>query len=136
MLCRFHSKHYVLKDSKVLYELEMLMHHSDSEVIGIIWILYFYFLAIFFYDSFFRLIKSEKHTHQSGFSRAVLTKKRMDLALFYLQRYIVISDYSGKFFGYVYHFDTITHIISILYKFNKNISSNKYWSVTMKYSQF
>ena len=68
-----HSQHNVLEHSKIVYQLEVLVHHTDSKGIGVQRPLYLHFPASDLYDSLLRLVKAEQNAHQRGFPGAVLT---------------------------------------------------------------
>ena len=36
--CCLHPQNNVVKDTKAFYQLKMLMHHSNAQIIGIVWI--------------------------------------------------------------------------------------------------
>ena len=60
----------------------MLVHHADSQFIGIVWGLNPDFLSVLLDDSFFRLIHAEQHAHQRRFSGSVFSQQGMNLSFF------------------------------------------------------
>ena len=110
MACGFNTQYDVLQHGKIMHQFEVLMNHSNAQIIGIIWILDLHFHSIFFDDPLLRLIESKKNAHQRGFSSTVLSQQGMDLTLFQLQGDLVVGDDPGKFLGDLKHFDDVVHM--------------------------
>ena len=89
----------------------MLVHHSDAKAVGIIWVFEMHHFAVFLNDALFRLVHAEQNAHQRGFSRTVFAQKRMDLALFELQRYIVVRNDARELLGDAAHLDDVIHVV-------------------------
>ena len=70
----------IFKNGEHLNQLEMLVHHSDMKIVGVVRIVYLHDLAVLFYYSAVRLIQTEQHAHQRGFTCTVLAEQRMYLA--------------------------------------------------------
>ena len=83
------------------------MDHSYAESSGIIRIVDLYDLSILLDFTCFRLIQSEKNTHQCRLAGSVLPEKSMYLTLLKLERYVIIGHDSGKFLADVVHFNYI-----------------------------
>ena len=58
------SVNNIVEYRKDIYQLKVLMHHSDTESGSIVGVLDFYFFAVFKYLSLFGLIKTEKNRHE------------------------------------------------------------------------
>ena len=69
---RLHPQYNVLEHGKIVYQLEMLVHHTDSKGIGVQRPFYLHFPAPDLYDSLLRLVKAEQNAHQRGFPGTVL----------------------------------------------------------------
>jgi hypothetical protein len=88
-------------------QLEMLVHHADVQSGSVVGVVDLHLYAVFFDDAFFRLIQAEQDAHQRRFARSVFSQQSMDLALFQLQRHIIIGFNARKFLGDVQHFDDV-----------------------------
>ena len=106
----FLSEDDILRDSEVMNQLEMLMHHPYSKREGIIRALYAYFLSPDPDNTAICMVKPEENAHESGLACSVLPKDRMDLSLSYLQCYIIIGNDSRKFLAYSEHFDNVVQL--------------------------
>ena len=84
VLAGLHAHDDVVQHREALHQLEMLMHHADAQVIGVVGVLDGHHLAVLFDDALLRLVQSEEHAHQRGFPRAVFAEQRVDLAFFQL----------------------------------------------------
>ena len=103
----FHTHDNVVENRKAFHQFEVLMNHSDSKGVCVIRVVDFYLNAVFFDDTLLRLIQPEQDAHQCALACAVLTQKRMDLALFQLQGNIVIRNDAGELLGDVEHLNRI-----------------------------
>ena len=81
----------VVQHGEALHQLEMLVNHADAQSIGIVGVVDFDLHAVLFDHALFGLIKAEQNAHQRGFSGAVFTQQGVYLALFQLERNIVVS---------------------------------------------
>ena len=104
---RFNAHDDVVQDCEALHQFEMLMHHADAQVVGVVGIVDPDLDSVLFDRSFFRLIQAEKHAHQSGFTRAVFSQKRMDLPMPELKRDIIVGDDPRESFCNMQHFNGI-----------------------------
>ena len=102
-----HAQNDVVKDGEHIHKLEVLMHHADAQVVCVIGVVYAHLFAVFAYFALFRLIKSEKHGHKRGFSRAVLAQKGVYLTPFQLQGDVIVGFDAGKLLGYIEHFNNV-----------------------------
>ena len=98
------SEDDVLEYGKALNELEVLVYHSDAQVIGIVRVVDLYLLAVLFDHAFFSLVQAEQDGHEGGFTGTVFAKQGVYLALSQLQSDVVICYDAGKSFGDVHHF--------------------------------
>ena len=103
----FLTQNYVLSDCVVVNKLEVLVHHADAQVIGIIGRVYPYFLSPDLDDSPVCVVQTEEDAHQCGLSGTVLAKNRMNLAFPHLQRYVIVCHNSGEFLADADHFDYV-----------------------------
>jgi hypothetical protein len=101
-----------------MYQFKMLMHHADTQGIGIQGAFHFDFLPLYFDHALLRLVKSEENAHEGGLSRAVFSQQRVDLTLFQLNRNIIIGNDSRKLLCDVKHFNNIIHQVSPLFSGN------------------
>ena len=62
-------------------QLEVLMHHADAQCVGIVRVVDLDLLSVFPYRTLLRLIQTEQHTHQGGFTGAVFAQQGVDLTL-------------------------------------------------------
>ena len=83
------------------------MDHADIQVVGVVRVADLYDLSILLDRALLRLIESEQDAHQSGLSCSVLAQQGMDLALFQLERHIIIGLDAWELLGDVEHFDDI-----------------------------
>ena len=56
MLCSLYTKNNIIQYAKALYKFKVLMNHSDTKVIGIIWIVYLYLNTILLDNTFLCLV--------------------------------------------------------------------------------
>ena len=82
ILCGLHAKNDVVKNAEAFYQLEVLVHHTNSKVVGIIRVLDLYLFAVLADFSLFWLVQTEQNAHQGGFACSVLTKQCVDLTFF------------------------------------------------------
>ena len=59
MAYRLHAKDDIVQYGKTFYKLEVLMHHTDSQRIGIVRVFDLDFFAVFADLSFFRLVQTK-----------------------------------------------------------------------------
>ena len=102
-----HAEDDVIQNGEAFHQLEVLVHHADAEVVGIVGVFDLDFLAILFDHALFRLIQAEQHAHQGGFACAVLTQQGVDLALLELQGNVVVGDDAGESLRDVKHLDRV-----------------------------
>ncbi len=105
----FHTEYDVLGNGEIMYQLEMLMHHTDSHVVGLGRVLYVGFLSADCNASPVGGIEPEQNRHQGRFSCAVLPEEGENLSLIERDTYIVICNNSGEFFADVFHFNNWFH---------------------------
>ena len=79
------------------------MHHSDSESVCIVGVLYANLNTVFFDNAFFRLIQSKQYAHQRRFAGTVFTEKCMYLAFFYPKGNVIVGNDTRELFGYAKH---------------------------------
>ena len=104
VLCGFNSKDDVLENREALDQFEVLVYHSDAQVIGIVRVVDLYLLAVLFDHAFFSLVQAEQDGHEGRFTGTVFAKQGVYLALSQLQSDVVICYDAGKPFGDVHHF--------------------------------
>ena len=106
-LCVLHAQDDIIQNGEAFHHFEVLMHHTDTEVIRIVGGIDLNHLAVFLDDTLLCLIHTEQHAHQSGFSGAVLAQQSMDLPMLQLDRHVIVGNDAGKTFGYVHHFNGV-----------------------------
>ena len=94
----------VIENREALNKLEVLVHHPDTEAVGIVGVFYLDLFAVFFDDTLFRLVQAEQNAHQGAFARSVFAEQGMYLAFFELKGNIIIGNYARKALGYMQHF--------------------------------
>ena len=104
---RLHAHDDVVQHSETLHQLEMLVHHADSQGVGVVRIVDFDFFSVLFDGAFLRLVQAEEHTHQRGFPGTVFAQQRVDFSMAQLQGDIIIGDDARKTFGDMQHLDCI-----------------------------
>ena len=104
---RLRAEDDVVQHGKNIDQLEMLMHHADSQRGRVVRIVDPDDLAVFTDLPCFRLIEAEQDTHQRRLARSVLAEKRVDLALPELKRDVVICHDPGELLADVVHFDNV-----------------------------
>ena len=82
IFCSLDSKNNVIQNTEAFYQLEVLMYHSDTQVVSVIWIFDLYLFAILMDFALFRLIQTKQNTHQCRFTCSVLSQKCMNLTFF------------------------------------------------------
>ena len=95
-----------------MYQLEVLVNHSDTKIERIVRALDVDFLSPYLYHTLVCMIEAEENTHKSGLSCAVLTEDGVDFSLFHLQCYVVVGDDTRELLADPDHFDYVTHLIS------------------------
>ena len=60
----FYSEDDVIQYGEAFHQFEVLVYHTDLQGIGIVWILDLYFLSVFAYLAFIRLVQTKQNTHQ------------------------------------------------------------------------
>ena len=93
----------VLCGGKHVDQLEMLMHHADTKIQGVLRGLDDLFLSIDKDLALIRIIDTGQHIHQRGFSASVFAQKRQDFALVDIQIYLFIGNYRAKGLCNVFH---------------------------------
>ncbi len=107
MLRRLHAHDDVVQHRKAVHQLEVLVHHADPQVIGVIGVLDRDLLAVLLDRALLRLIQAEQHAHQRGLARAVFAQQGMDLTLFQLKGNVIIGDDAWEPLRNVEHFDGV-----------------------------
>ena len=82
VFCGLNTKDNIIQNTEAFYQFEMLMYHSNAQVICIVWIFDFNFLSIFVDLALFRLIQTKQNAHQSGFTCSIFAKQSVDLTFF------------------------------------------------------
>ena len=104
---RFHAHDDVIQHREALHQLEVLVHHADAQVVGVVRIVDLNFFAVLFDGALFRLIKAEKNAHQGGFPGPVFAQQRVDFSVAQLQGDIVVCDDARETFCDMQHLDGI-----------------------------
>ena len=104
-LIRLHAQDDVVQNGKHLHQLEVLMHHADAQVSGVIGIVYPDLHAVFPDNARLRLIQAEQHAHERGLTGAVFAQQGVDLASPELEANVVVGLDARKFLGNIEHFD-------------------------------
>ena len=107
VLVGLHAQNDVVQHGETLHQFEVLMHHADAKVVGVVGVFDLDLPAVLFDDALLCLIKAEKYAHQGGLAGAVFTQQSVDLSFFQLQSDIVVGDDAGEFFGNVKHFNSV-----------------------------
>ena len=107
MLCRLNAENDIVEDRKALDELEVLMHHADSEIIRVVRVIDCDLLSVLPDFSLLGLIETKENTHERGLARSVLAKQCVDLAMPELQCDIIIGDDAREPLCNMDHFDRI-----------------------------
>ena len=81
VLCVLNTQDDVVEHREALHQLEMLVHHADAQCVGIVRVVDLDLLSVFPYRTLLRLIQTEQHTHQGGFTGAVFAQQGVDLTL-------------------------------------------------------
>ena len=104
---RLHAQDDVVQHREAFHQLEVLVHHADAQVVGVVRVVDPDFLAVLLDRALFRLVQAEQHAHQRGLARAVFAEQGVDLALFQLERDVVVGDDAGETLRDVQHFNGI-----------------------------
>ena len=59
-----HAENDVVQDREALYQLEVLVHHADTQVVCVVGVVDFDLYAVLLDDALFRLIQAEQNAHQ------------------------------------------------------------------------
>ena len=102
-----HAQNNIIQNGEAFHHFEVLMHHTDTEVIRIVGGIDLNNLTVFLDDTLLCLIHTEQYAHQSGFSGAVLAQQGMDFSVLQLERHVIVGNDAGKTFGYVHHFNGV-----------------------------
>ena len=94
--------------SCLLYTSKVLVHHADTQIVGVVGVLDGHHLAVLFDDALLRLVQAEKHAHQRGLPGAVFAQQGVDLSLFQLQGDIVVGHDAGEPLGDIQHLNGVT----------------------------
>ena len=114
---RLHAEDDVLRDGVVRHQLEVLVHHADVQLGGVVRREGLHFLAADVHLALVRLIHAEQNAHQRGLSGAVFAQQREDLALFDAEADVVVGYDAGKAFGDMTHFHNIVvHLVLLFLK--------------------
>ena len=97
----------VVQNGEALDQLEVLVHHADAKIVGVVRVLDLDLLAVLLDGALLGLIQAEQYAHQGGLASAVLTQQGVDLALFQLERDIVVGDDAGESLRDVKHLDCV-----------------------------
>ena len=97
-----------------IHQFEMLVDHTDAQLLGIFGRRDGHFLTIHIYGTAVRLVNAGEHIHQRGLAGTVFSQKRQDLARTGSQVNVLIGNHTAKGFGYAPHFDSkvFRHIAS------------------------
>ena len=106
-LVGLHAQDDVVQHREALHQLEVLVDHADSQVVGIVGVFDVHLFAVLADLALLGLVEAEEHAHEGALASAVLPQERVDLALFQLQGDIVIGHDAGETLGDVEHFDRI-----------------------------
>ena len=107
VLCGLHAHDDVVQHGETVHQLEVLVHHADAQVVGVVGVLDGDLLAVLFDNALLRLVKAEEHAHQRGFACAVFTQQSMNFTLFQLKGDVIIGDDTWEPLRNVKHFDCI-----------------------------
>ena len=78
----FHTQNDVIKYREALHQLKVLVHHADTQCVGIVGVIDLNNLTVLLDHTLFRLIQAEQDTHQGGFTGTVFAQQGMDLTGF------------------------------------------------------
>ena len=117
-LVRLNAENDIVQNSEALDQLEVLVHHTDVQVVGIVGVVDLYDLPIFLDYARLRLIQTEQNAHQRRFARTVLAQQRMNLAAPELQSNIVIGPDAWEFLGNVQHLNDILRFRQVHHSFD------------------
>ena len=117
-LVRLNAKNDIVQNSEALDQLEVLVHHTDVQVVGIVRVGYSDDITIFLDRTGLRLVKTEQDAHQRRLARAVFTEQRVDLTAPELKRNIVIGLDAGELLGNVQHFNDILRFRQVHHSFD------------------
>ena len=101
---RLHAHDDIVQYGEAFHQLEVLVHHADAQVVGIVGVADAHLLPVHADLALFRLIQAEQHAHQGRLAGTVFTQQGVDLALFKLQGDVIIGDDTGEALGNVQHF--------------------------------
>ena len=91
-----HAHDDVVEHREALHQLEVLVHHADAQIVGVVGILDLNLFPVLFDDALLGLIQAEQDAHQRGFAGAVLAQQRVDLPFAKLQGDVVVGYDAGK----------------------------------------
>jgi hypothetical protein len=103
-----HAHDDVVQNAEALHQLEVLVHHANAQVVGVVGVLDGHLPAVLPDDALLGLVQAEEHAHQRGFPSAVLTEQGVNFALFQLQGDIVVCHDAGEALGDVQHLYGVT----------------------------
>jgi hypothetical protein len=104
---RLHAHNDVVQHREALHQLEVLVDHADPQRVGIVGVADLDLLAVLLDGPLFRPVKAKQNAHQGGLSGTVFAQQSMDLALFQLERDVVVGYDARKPFGDVKHLNGI-----------------------------
>ena len=98
------AQNNIFRGGEHVHQLEVLVHHADSQIIGVLGGADDHFLAVDTDLALVREIDAGEHIHQSGLAAAVFAQQRQDLSPVNVQPYLVVGHYGAKGLGNVPHF--------------------------------
>ena len=110
-----HAQNDVIQNRETFHQFEVLMHHADTQGIGIIGVVNLNNFTVLLNHALFRLVQAEQNAHQGRLAGAVFAQQCMDFAALQLQRNIIICNDAGELLGNVHHLDCIRYVIQSNY---------------------
>ena len=106
-LVRLHAHDDVVEHREALHQLEVLVHHADAQIVGVVGVVDGHDLAVLADLPLLRLVQAEQNAHQRGFARAVFAQQGVDLTAAQLQGDVVIGDDARESLRYMEHLNDI-----------------------------
>jgi hypothetical protein len=120
------TKDNIIQHGKTLHQFEVLMNHSDVQIVRVVRRIDLYNLPVLFDRTGRRLVQTKQNTHEGRLSCTVLSKQCMNLSLSQLQGNIIVGFDSWKFFRDVQHLNNIfvfhIHVSSSFFFFMRRMS--------------
>ena len=98
------TQNNIFRGGEHVHQLEVLVHHADTQIIGVLGGADDHFLAVDADLALVREIDAGEHIHQSGLAAAVFAQQRQDLSPVNVQPYLVVGYHRAKGLGYIPHF--------------------------------